>query len=170
MVAVAGLRSLGAPPAFAGCQPRACADLGGTDLAYSVPQPGPYTDMGWPIAPDTLTELPRDVHAAYPEVPLVITENGCAVSDVVADDGQVHDQDRIDYIEAPLVALHRAIEEGIDVRGYYVWSLLDNFEWAWGYSKRFGIVHVDYETQQRTPKDSAHWFSQVIARNGLVRG
>jgi beta-glucosidase len=141
----------------------------GTDLAYSVPQPGPYTDMGWPIAPDTFTELLRDVHASYPGVPLVITENGCAVDDAVAEDGQVHDRDRIDYIESHLAAVHQAIEEGVDVRGYYVWSLLDNFEWAWGYSKRFGIIHVDYDTLQRTPKDSAHWFSKVIARNGLLR-
>jgi beta-glucosidase len=142
----------------------------GTDLAYSVPQPGPYTDMGWPIAPDTLTELLHDVHAAYPDLPLVITENGCAVADVVAEDGRVHDQDRIAYVEAHLAAVHRAIEDGVDVRGYYVWSLLDNFEWAWGYSKRFGIIHVDYDTQQRTPKDSAHWFSEVVARNGVLPG
>ena len=108
------------------------------------------------------------MHAAYPGLPLVITENGCAVDDVVAEDGRVHDRDRIDYIESHLAALHRAIEEGVDVRGYYVWSLLDNFEWAWGYSKRFGIIHVDYDTLQRTPKDSAHWFSKVIARNGLL--
>jgi beta-glucosidase len=140
----------------------------GTDLAYSVPQPGPYTDMGWPIAPHTLTELLLEVHAAYPEVPLVITENGCAVADVVAEDGAVHDRARIDYVGAHLAAVHRAIEQGVDVGGYYVWSLLDNFEWAWGYAKRFGIVHVDYETQQRTPKDSAHWFREVVARNGVL--
>jgi beta-glucosidase len=139
----------------------------GTDLAWSVPQPGPYTDMGWPIAPHTLTELLLDVHRDYPEMPLVITENGCACADERSPDGAVHDPDRIAYLAGHLQAVHAAIERGADVRGYYVWSLLDNFEWAWGYSKRFGIVHVDYDTQQRTPKDSAAWFSDVITRHGL---
>ncbi|HYO40272.1 MAG TPA: beta-glucosidase [Nocardioidaceae bacterium] len=139
----------------------------GTDLAFSVPQPGPYTDMGWPIAPHTLTELLVGVHRDYPGVPLVITENGCATADTPAPDGTVSDPDRVDYLARHLAAVHRAIEAGVDVRGYYVWSLLDNFEWAWGYSKRFGIVYVDYETQQRVPKQSAWWFRDVIARHGV---
>jgi beta-glucosidase len=139
----------------------------GTDLAYSVPQPGPYTDMGWPIAPHTLTELLVDVRREYPDVPLVITENGCACADVRSADGEVHDPDRISYLAQHLTAVHRAIEAGVDVRGYYVWSLLDNFEWAWGYSKRFGIIYVDYRTLERVPKDSAHWFSGVIAHNAV---
>jgi beta-glucosidase len=139
----------------------------GTDLAYSVPQPGPYTDMGWPIAPHTFTELLVDVRREYPDVPLVITENGCACADSRSADGQVHDPDRISYLAQHLTAVHRAIDAGVDVRGYYVWSLLDNFEWAWGYSKRFGIVYVDYETQERVPKDSAYWFRDVIRRNAV---
>jgi beta-glucosidase len=139
----------------------------GTDLAYSVPQPGPYTDMGWPIAAHTLTELLVDVRREYPGVPLVITENGCACADTRSADGEVHDPDRISYLAQHVTAVHRAIEAGVDVRGYYVWSLLDNFEWAWGYSKRFGIIYVDYRTQERVPKDSAHWFSGVIAHNAV---
>jgi beta-glucosidase len=139
----------------------------GTDLAFSVPQPGPYTDMGWPIAPHTFTELLVAVHRDYPELPLVITENGCATADTRSTDGTVSDPDRIRYLSLHLAAVHRAIEAGVDVRGYYVWSLLDNFEWAWGYSKRFGIVYVDYATQQRIPKESAWWFRDVIARHGV---
>jgi beta-glucosidase len=139
----------------------------GTDLAFAVPQPGPYTDMGWPMAPHTFTELLVGVHRDYPEIPLVITENGCATADTRSADGSVADPDRIGYLARHIAAVHRAIEAGVDVRGYYVWSLLDNFEWAWGYSKRFGIVYVDYETQERIPKQSAWWFRDVVARHGL---
>jgi beta-glucosidase len=97
----------------------------------------------------------------------LITENGAAFDDEVAPDGHVHDSDRIDYLRQHLIQLHRAIDAGVDVRGYFVWSFLDNFEWAYGYSKRFGIVYVDYQTQQRIMKDSALWYSSVIAANAL---
>ena len=140
----------------------------GTDLAFAVPQPGPYTDMGWPIAPETFTELLVGVHRDYPEIPLVITENGCACADVPGPDGEVDDADRIAYLSEHLAAVHTAITAGVDVRGYYVWSLMDNFEWAWGYGKRFGIVYVDYESQQRVPKASARWFRKVIADNAVT--
>ncbi len=139
----------------------------GTDRAFSVPQPGPYTAMGWPIAPEGLTRLLLDVHGAYPEVPLVVTENGCAYEDTVDTDGMVHDKARIDYLREHLAAVHAAIAAGVDVRGYYLWSLMDNFEWAWGYTQRFGIVHVDYETLKRTPKDSGLWFGDVIKNNAV---
>lgn len=139
----------------------------GTDRAYSVPQPGPYTGMGWPIAPDAFTDLLLRVHRDYPEIPMVITENGAAFEDAVEADGQVHDADRIDYVRRHLAAVHAAIEAGADVRGYYLWSFLDNFEWAWGYSKRFGMVHVDYDTLERRPKDSALWFRDVIKNNAV---
>jgi beta-glucosidase len=86
---------------------------------------------------------------------------------VIGADGVVHDADRIDYLRGHLTAVHEAIEQGVDVRGYYLWSFMDNFEWAWGLSKRFGIVHVDYPTGQRRPKDSAHWYRDVIAAHGL---
>jgi beta-glucosidase len=139
----------------------------GTDLAYSVPQEGPFTAMNWRIEPGSLTELLLRVHRDHPDVPLMITENGAAFDDEVAEDGGVHDAGRVAYLDGHLAAVHAALEHGVDVRGYFVWSLLDNFEWAWGYSKRFGIVHVDFDTQQRTLKDSAHWYRGVIAVNGL---
>ncbi|MGH8862557.1 MAG: glycoside hydrolase family 1 protein [Jatrophihabitantaceae bacterium] len=139
----------------------------GTDLAMSMPQDGPHTAMGWRIEPATLTELLQRVHRDYPGIALMITENGAAFDDVVAADGAVHDRNRIDYLTGHLGAVHTAIESGVDVRGYFVWSLLDNFEWAFGYSKRFGIVRVDYPTGERLVKDSGRWYAEVIARGGL---
>ena len=126
-------------------------------------QPGPLTAMGWPVDADGLRELLLRLHEEAPGVPLHVTENGAAYPDVMTADGAVHDTDRIAYVDGHLRAVHRAIEDGADVRGYYLWSLLDNFEWGYGFSKRFGIVHVDYETQERTPKDSALWYADVIA-------
>jgi beta-glucosidase len=139
----------------------------GTDLAYALPQDGPHTAMGWPIVPDSLTELLLRVHRDHPGLPVVITENGAAFDDEVSADGAVHDDARIDYVRRHLGAVHAAIAQGVDVRGYFLWSLMDNFEWAWGYSKRFGIVHVDFATQQRRLKDSAIWYRGVVAANGL---
>ena len=139
----------------------------GTDQAFTVPEPGPHTEMGWLIEPSSLTELLLRVHRDYPGVPLMITENGAACADEPATDGVVHDADRIDYLRGHLKAVHDAISQGVDVRGYYCWSLMDNFEWAWGLSKRFGLVHVDFDTRERTLKDSAWWYRGVIARNGL---
>jgi beta-glucosidase len=97
----------------------------------------------------------------------MVTENGAAFPDEVDGEGRILDTDRIDYLRSHLAAVHAAIEAGAPVVGYYVWSLMDNFEWAWGYSKRFGIVHVDYETQVRTRKQSAHFYADVIRRNAL---
>ncbi len=131
------------------------------------PQPGPKTDMGWSIDPRGMTELLLRLARDYPDVDLYVTENGAAYPDVVAEDGAVHDPDRITYLEQHLTAVHAAISAGANVRGYYLWSMLDNFEWAYGYSKRFGIVHVDYATQRRTVKDSGHWYADVVRRNGL---
>jgi beta-glucosidase len=139
----------------------------GTDLAHHVPQDGPYTAMDWRIEPAAMTELLLRLHRDYPDVPLVITENGAAYDDVVTPDGQVHDAERTEYLRAHLGAVHDAIKAGVDVRGYYLWSLMDNFEWAWGYSKRFGIVHVDFATQRRTVKESGRWYSAVVAANAL---
>ena len=123
--------------------------------------------MGWPIEAGALTRLLQRLNREYPQLPLVITENGCAYPDDVGADGRVHDSDRISYLRDHLAAVSSAIEAGIDVQGYYVWSLLDNFEWAWCYGKRFGIVYVDYETQRRTPKDSALWYRDVIENNAV---
>ncbi|HEV7203319.1 MAG TPA: beta-glucosidase [Jatrophihabitans sp.] len=138
----------------------------GTDLALSIPQAGPYTAMNWRVEAPSLTELLLRVHRDHPDLPLMITENGAAFDDVVAADGAVDDLDRLDYLRDHVAAVHAAIEQGVDVRGYFVWSLLDNFEWAWGLSKRFGIVHVDFATGRRTLKRSAHWYREVVADNG----
>ncbi len=138
----------------------------GSDRACSLPQAGPYTAMGWRIEAASLTELLLDVHARYPHLPLMITENGAAFEDEIHD-GQVVYEARISYLRDHLAAVHAAIVEGVDVRGYFLWSLLDNFEWAWGYGKRFGIVHVDYASQDRTPKASAYWYRDVIRTNRI---
>jgi beta-glucosidase len=131
-----------------------------------------HTDMGWPITPEGFTELLVRIKDDYPNVPpIYITENGCAYDDPVSEtpDGpRVHDARRIDYLDQHLRAVHAAIEAGVDVRGYYQWSLMDNFEWALGYDKRFGIVHIDFDTLERTPRDSASWYREVIKRNGLA--
>ena len=130
-------------------------------------QPGPYTDMGWSIDPEGMYELLMRLTHEAPEVDLYVTENGAAYPDELSADGSVHDLQRIEYLEQHLAAVYRAVQAGAKVRGYFLWSLLDNFEWAYGYSKRFGIIHVDYETQQRTIKDSGHWYAALIRRNGL---
>lgn len=137
-----------------------------------LPAAGPFTDMGWMIEPAGLTRLLERIATDYPGVPLLITENGAAFPDKPGADspdgpGQVIDTDRIAYLDGHLRAAHKAISRGVDLRGYLVWSFLDNFEWAEGYRKRFGIVHVDYLTQRRTPKASARWYQEVISRNGL---
>ncbi len=134
-----------------------------------LPPVGPLTDMGWMIEPAGLTRLLERIATDYPPVPLMVTENGAAFPDKSSSDGTspVRDDDRIAYLDGHLRAAHEAIARGVDLRGYLVWSLLDNFEWAEGYRKRFGIVHVDYLTQRRTPKSSARWYQEVISRNGL---
>ncbi|GAA2841432.1 GH1 family beta-glucosidase [Nonomuraea rubra] len=132
-----------------------------------VKQPGPYTEMGWNIDETGLTELLLRLHRDYPDLPTMITENGAAFPDPVSADGVVHDADRIDYLHRHLTAVGEAIAGGADVRGYFVWSLMDNFEWAHGYAKRFGIVRVDRETMERTWKDSAHWYREVVATGKL---
>ncbi|MFC7548128.1 GH1 family beta-glucosidase [Plantactinospora sp. GCM10030261] len=138
----------------------------GTEGIEFRPAAGPTTAMGWEIDPTGLGDLLRRLHRDYPGVPLWVTENGAAFEDrMVA--GRIVDAARISYLDGHLRAVHGALADGADVRGYLVWSLLDNFEWAWGYDKRFGLVHVDYRTQLRTPKDSAHWYRSVIARNAL---
>jgi beta-glucosidase len=108
------------------------------------------------------------VHADYGPIPLYVTENGAAFPDAPAADGSVPDPARVDYLDRHVRAARQAIDDGVDLRGYFVWSLLDNFEWAYGYSKRFGLVHVDYDTQRRTPKASARWYAGVTRRNGLL--
>ncbi len=125
------------------------------------------TDFGWPIVPDAFREILVTLKERYGDAlpPVYITENGCSYADGPGEDGRVRDDRRIAFLDGSLRALQQAREEGVDVRGYFTWSLLDNFEWAEGYSQRFGLVHVDYATQQRTPKDSFAWFRDVIREN-----
>ena len=130
---------------------------------------GELTDMGWPITPAGLSNLLIRWKRQYGEKlpPIAIAENGVAYSDGPNSDGVVNDLRRIDYLQQHLSSLHDAISAGVNVIAYYQWSLMDNFEWSLGYSKRFGIIHVDYQTQKRTLKNSAIWYSGVIAANGL---
>jgi beta-glucosidase len=121
------------------------------------------TQMGWEIHPDGLVDVLEMAHAAAPELPLYITENGSAYEDVVGEHGTVVDPERTEYVRQHVAACHEALQRGLPLAGYFVWSLMDNFEWAWGYSRRFGIVHVDYETQVRTPKTSAEWFTGFLS-------
>ncbi len=126
-----------------------------------------HTDMGWPITPEGFTELLVRLNHDYPNLPPVyITENGCAYDDPVVH-GRCADSRRIDYLDLHLRAVKDAVDAGVDVRGYFQWSVMDNFEWAFGYDMRFGIVHVDFETLERTPKDSAAWYRDVIRGNAL---
>ncbi len=136
----------------------------------SVPRGLPVTGMGWEVQPDGLRRLLNRIHHEYTGpigVPLYITENGAAYDDVPDSEGFVDDEDRRSFIEAHLAAVKDALDDGADVRGYLAWSFLDNFEWAWGYHQRFGLVRVDYETQRRIPKASALWFAEVAAANAL---
>ncbi len=128
---------------------------------------GPLTDMGWAIDPRGLTELLLRVAREAPGCELVVTENGAAFPDVVGPDGRVADPERREYLRTHIAAVHAAITAGAPVTGYCAWSLLDNFEWGWGYGKRFGIVRVDYTTQERTVKDSALFYADVIRAHGV---
>jgi beta-glucosidase len=140
------------------------ADLGIT----SVGRPGvERTSSGWEIEADALRELLIRVRHEYTDLPLYVTENGAATEDYVTPDGEVHDPERIDYIDGHLRAVHQAMDAGVNVRGYFVWSLMDNFEWARGYAKRFGLTWVDFGTGQRTPKQSYHWYRELVKANGL---
>ncbi|MGY4960482.1 GH1 family beta-glucosidase [Streptomyces sp. 900105245] len=139
------------------------SEYGGVTLPDELPfslreiEGRPVTDFGWPVVPEGLTELLCGFRERYGDrlPPIVVTENGCSYEGV-------DDQDRIAYLDAHLRALHAASKAGVDVRGYFVWSLMDNFEWAEGYARRFGLVHVDFTTQRRTPKASYHWFRDVL--------
>jgi len=131
--------------------------------------PLPHTDMGWPITPHGLEHLLVRIHKDWPELEeLAITENGAAYGDEPDENGKVNDERRVDYLLSHLASVSRAIDRGAPVKSYYYWSLLDNFEWAEGYTKRFGIVYVNFETLQRIPKLSANVYSKVIASNGSV--
>jgi beta-glucosidase len=126
-----------------------------------------YTETGWEVFAQGLTDMLLRVKERYGSIPIYITENGAAFFDPPTPDGdRIQDPLRIDYLRKHIAAVHAALAAGVDVRGYFLWSLLDNMEWSLGYSKRFGIVHVDFSTQKRTPKDSARFYSRIIASNG----
>jgi len=131
----------------------------------------PQTEMGWEIDSESLYDVLTRVQRDYGDVfggrglRLYVTENGAAFDDAPDGDGQVHDPQRVDYLDSHVRAALRARSDGADLRGYFAWSLMDNFEWAWGYTKRFGLVYVDYTTQRRTVKDSGHWFAEVARRS-----
>lgn len=139
------------------------------DYEIVHPTGAEYTEMGWEVYPQGLHNLLVRLHKDYAIPELYITENGAAFPDVVTADGQVHDERRVSYLREHFLQAHAAMTEGVPLKGYFVWSLLDNFEWAFGYSKRFGIVYIDYPTQRRILKDSGRWYQNVLASNGTVQ-
>jgi beta-glucosidase len=149
---------------YAPMRVRAVPGAGPLELGQAPPDP-PTTAMGWQVDPDGLFRVLARVRDEYGDVPIAITENGAAYADPPAANGRVGDPERTAYLESHLASLRRAIDRGVRVERYFVWSLLDNFEWEWGYDQRFGIVHVDFETQKRTPKDSALWYRDYIERS-----
>jgi beta-glucosidase len=159
--------TVGAPEEGTGWRDGDGAAFPGSEGVRFVSTGKPVTEMEWPIDPDGLTEVLQRVNREYPELPLYVTENGAAFPDVVEADGSVHDGDRRSYFDGHLRACYNAIQTGVPLKGYFAWSLLDNFEWAWGYTRRFGLVYVDYVSQQRTPKASALYYADVIGRHGL---
>jgi beta-glucosidase len=152
---------------FRACDPHPTNPCGPAATVEKVdfPPGHPRPAINWFICPEALEWGPRFLYERY-KVPIVITENGLSNTDWVDSDGRVRDPQRTDYTRRYLLALRRAIAAGADVRGYFHWSLLDNMEWAHGYSQRFGLIHVDFNTLRRTPKDSARWYARVIATNG----
>jgi beta-glucosidase len=147
---------------YFGTTVRAGAD--GQPEALPDPAGVPRTMMDWPVTPAALYWGPRLLAERY-GLPVYVTENGCATSDWVSADGAVHDPSRIDFLDRHLRELERARADGVDLRGFFHWTIMDNFEWAYGYTKRFGLVHVDYETGVRTEKDSYAWYRERIARD-----
>jgi len=126
-----------------------------------------YTEMGWEVCAPALRRLLNRINREYQLPPIYITENGAAFKDEVSADGKVHDPRRLDYLKNHFIQTRLAMQDGVDVRGYFVWSLFDNFEWGHGYTKRFGIIRVDYETQERIIKDSGEWYADVIRKNAV---
>jgi beta-glucosidase len=128
----------------------------------------PKTEMGWELYPQGLFEILERVHREYHPKELMVTENGASYSDGLDESGKIHDQKRIAYLQSHIQTVWQLIQAGVPVSAYLQWTFMDNFEWAKGYSQRFGVIYVDYETQKRYIKDSACWYSDVIKRNGLL--
>lgn len=142
-----------------------CAGRDGKPEAVPHPQGAGMTAIRWPVTPEALGWGARLIHERY-QKPIVVTENGLSCNDSISLDGEVHDPQRIDFLNRYLLSLSKAIQNGTDVRGYFQWSIMDNFEWAEGYKERFGLIYIDYATQKRILKDSAKWYSKVIESNG----
>jgi beta-glucosidase len=140
---------------------------GSPDVELVTP-PGPVTDGGWAVEPEGLLEALVALTEGYDPPPLYVHEAGAAYDDDLDPQGEVHDEGRVAWLDAHLRSARRAMDQGVDLRGFFVWSLLDNFEWAEGYRHRFGIVHVDRDTLVRTPKASARWYREVIAASGYA--
>jgi beta-glucosidase len=140
--------------------------LPGAAVAATMAPRGAATAMGWGVDASGLTEMLVRVRREYGDIPLYVTENGAAYDDEPTDDGAVHDPERTAYVAAHVEGCAAALAQGVPLGGYFVWSLLDNFEWSHGYAKRFGIVHVDYATQQRRIKDSGRWYAGLIRAHG----
>ena len=157
-------------PAGGEAKRQASPYVGSQDVRF-ISRGLPRTAMEWEVQPEGLTRLLtrlQDEYTGPAGIPMYVTENGAAYDDVVAADGSVPDPERVDYVQRHVGAVLDAVEQGAQVEGYFVWSLLDNFEWAFGYAKRFGIVHVDFETLERTPKDSALWFADLTRERKLT--
>lgn len=134
----------------------------------SVNPTGTYTTMNWEVYPEGIYELTSRVHRDYQPKQIFITENGASGEEAPDLNGRVQDELRTSYLQTHLAQLHRAIQEGVPLAGYFAWSLLDNFEWAWGYTRRFGIVYVDFDTQKRTIKDSGHWYKNFVGKQRSI--
>jgi len=146
------------------------ADAKGRPRAIDAAPREELTEMGWQVYPEGLTEILERLHREYDVPPLYITENGAAFVDPVPDQGRISDPRRVNYLRDHMVAVHRAIALGVPVRGYFAWSLMDNFEWGNGFTKRFGLFGVDFATGERTPKDSAFWYRETVAARSVGDG
>jgi beta-glucosidase len=151
---------------FLGINSYSRTQVGAQGITSQVPG-AEYTDMGWEVCAPAFRRMLNRINDDYTLPPIYITENGAAFPDVVSKDGKIHDDRRLDYLRQHFTQMRLAMQDGVDVRGFFVWSLLDNFEWGHGNTKRFGIIRVDYDTQKRTIKDSGKWYSRVISSNSV---
>lgn len=169
MIKPGDMELISQPLDFLGCNfyqgTKIMADEKGEPVVVPRKQGFDMTAFKWGVTPEILHYMPTFLYKRY-NLPIYITENGLSMADWVSLDGNVHDPLRIDFMKRYLLELGKAIEEGTPVKGYFAWSLMDNYEWSNGYSERFGMIHVDYETQKRTLKDSAHWYREVILSDG----
>lgn len=143
------------------------ADQRGRPQAVAAAPADQLTEMGWEVYPDGLVEILERVHGEYGPLPMYVTENGAAFADPAPAQGRIADPRRVSYLRDHLLAAHRALDLGVDLRGYFAWTLMDNFEWSHGYTRRFGLYGVDFDTQERTVKDSALWYRDTIASGGV---